>query len=441
MSTNLEELAAEAFIYGFPLVFNISQVQRSVRQGIGSMAPAPFNTFAHADSLASPADTFVSVNNDTVYSIGQVNATAGPVTFTVPATGDRYFVMQFVDPWTNNFAYVGTRATGGRGGTYLLTPPGWAGELPAGSTRIALPATVASIIGRWACAGPEDLPAVAALQQQLVLTPTAPNPGSPIPAPADAVPEALSFFEQLRTLIAAFHPAAADIAYQQRFASLGLLDDQSPYLNPPSELMAALTAGVAAGRAQLEQASKAGLREPSGWMVNLHMFDYNLDNFELGTIDEPEWKIPDRTGSYLIRAVSDRVGLWGNHAYEAVYPQVFVDSHGRQLNGAYRYQIRFQQPPPAQAFWSLTMYDTPDYFLVENPIGRYSIGDRTPGLRIDPDGSITIHIQHQQPEGDALANWLPAPAGDFRPMLRIYIPGPTVLDGSYQLPPITRVDE
>jgi len=147
----------------------------------------------------------------------------------------------------------------------------------------------------------------------------------------------------------------------------------------------------------------------------------------------------DRTASYTARAVAARVGLWGNHAYEAAYPMVDVDSDGERLTGARSYTLRFDELPPVDAFWSLTMYDTPDYFLVDNPIDRYSVGDRTPGLRYGPDGSLTIAIQHEQPTNEAEpANWLPAPEGEFRPVLRLYQPEPAVLDGSYQIPPIRR---
>jgi hypothetical protein len=84
------------------------------------------------------------------------------------------------------------------------------------------------------------------------------------------------------------------------------------------------------------------------------------------------------------------------------------------------------------------MYDTPDYYLVDNPIDRYSIGDRTPGLRNNNNGSVTITMQTEQP--DDTANWLPTPRGDFRPILRMYDPGESVLDGTYTLPPIKRLD-
>jgi len=170
------------------------------------------------------------------------------------------------------------------------------------------------------------------------------------------------------------------------------------------------------------------------------MFDYNLDRCGPGTIDSPDWKIPDRKKAYVTRAVAARAGLWGNHGYEADYEIVHQDEHGDQLTGGRRYEVTFNPPPPAHAFWSLTMYDTPDYYLVDNPINRYSIGDRTPGLRYADDGSVTVYLQVDQPDGDKAANWLPTPSGAFRPILRVYEPASSILEGTYALPKIRRVD-
>jgi hypothetical protein len=85
------------------------------------------------------------------------------------------------------------------------------------------------------------------------------------------------------------------------------------------------------------------------------------------------------------------------------------------------------------------MYDVPKYLLVANPIDRYSIGDRTPGLEVADDGSLTIYLQHESPGPDKEANWLPAPAGDFRPVMRMYQPRAEVLSGDYKLPAIEKV--
>src|ERR1700712_3379804 len=147
--TNQTDLAAEAYIYFYPLVENLRQVRRYVEEGVGSNAAAPFNAFSHARTLAGPEDTFVTINNDTVYSMAQLDLSVGPLRLDVPDTGDRYYVLQFVDAWTNNIAYVGTRATGNQAGSFLITPPGWTGSVPDGVTQIPASTTVLSIVGRF----------------------------------------------------------------------------------------------------------------------------------------------------------------------------------------------------------------------------------------------------------------------------------------------------
>jgi hypothetical protein len=439
VSDDLAALAADAYVYGFALTFDLQQVSRFSRDGMGSLAPAPANTFSHAQKLAGPDDRFVSINNDTIYSIAQVDVSGGPVLLRVPDTAGRYYVLQFVDAWTNNFAYVGRRATGTTTGAFLMVPPGWRGDTPAGAQVIEFPTTVGTIVGRWACDGPADLAAVRALQNGLSLEPHgSPAPLKGIPAPAP-VPAGLAFFEQMRTWMQAFPPSGPDQAYQQRFAPLGLLEEASPYADCPPELARALTGGAEAARQQMETLLKGGNLAPviNGWMISFHIFDYNLDHLGPGTIDNPEWKMADRTGSYLARALAARGGLWGNHGYEAAYPMTYTDADGDQLDGHNRYTITFVEEPPVGAFWSITMYDLPDFYLVANPIGRYSIGDRTPGLRRDADGSLTIVIQHDQPADTS--NWLPAPAAPFRPIMRLYQPEPAVLDGIYKIPPITKL--
>jgi hypothetical protein len=138
----------------------------------------------------------------------------------------------------------------------------------------------------------------------------------------------------------------------------------------------------------------------------------------------------------LAGALAARGGLWGNHGYEAAYPMTYTDADGDDLDGRNSYTLRFDQPPPVDAFWSITMYDLPDFYLVANPIDRYSIGDRTPGLSRGSDGSITITIQSDEPAD--ISNWLPAPAAPFRPIMRLYQPRASVLDGTYQIPPIRK---
>ena len=242
--------------------------------------------------------------------------------------------------------------------------------------------------------------------------------------------------------MAAFPPAPRDLPVQERLEPLGLLEADSPYVDPDPELAEALRAGLAANRAAMETALHNDSSPTSnGWRLTYHLFDYNLDFFEVGTLDDPAWKIEDPRLRYIQRALAARAGLWGNHGYEAAYAMIYEDADGQPLSGEHAYRLRFDTLPPVGAFWSVTMYDIPDFFLVDNAIDRYSIGDRTPGLVHAPDGSLTIAIQRDAPEDPAArANWLPAPDGPFRPILRLYEPGEAVLDGSYALPAITRLD-
>ncbi len=449
MSEDLRQLAAEAYEYGYALVYDVTAVAGLVDEGIGPLAPAPVNTFGHAAELAGPDTKFVSVNNDTLYSIAALDLSGGPLRLEVPDTGGRYYVLQFVDAWTNNFAYIGRRASGTAAAAYLLVPPGWRRTHTADAHTadavaiIECPTMIATIVGRIACDGPDDLPNVSRLQQGLAMTPVNPqNPLAGIPAPAPGVPDELRFPEQMRTMMAAFPPSAADQEYQRRFEPLGLLDDVSPYADLPASRREPIVAGLFQAREDLEQRlGQGGVVDANGWTATLHLFDYNADHLGFGTIDEPSWIIADRGEAYRTRLLAARAGLWGNHGYEAAYPMIQIDADGQRLTGSRRYTLTFSKPPPVHAFWSLTMYDTPDYYLVANPIDRYSIGDRTPGLVYRPDGTLTIVLQRDRPsDPDEVANWLPTPSGDFRPVLRLYQPGDEILGGAYELPPIIRRD-
>ncbi|MBD3943782.1 DUF1254 domain-containing protein [Microbacterium sp. NEAU-LLC] len=439
--TDLDTLATQAYLYGFPLVFDLEQVVRYTTTGVGANPQAAFNEFSHARSLASAADTFVSINNDTVYSMASLDLGVGPVRLSVPAS-DRYYVLQFVDAWTDNFAYIGTRGTGNGAGEFLIAPPEWEGDA-GGLTVVHAPTRIVSIVGRWSCAGVDDLPAVHALQDAMTLTPAHPDAvAAGIPSIISQGDEVLDFWEKYRVWSQAFPPADRDESLQSSFAALGLTG-AVPVRELPGEQQAALRAGARGGEEAISQAmaGAAAGATPGAWSQTLHVFDYNLDFFEVGTKDEPAWKIADPRRRIGERAVAAKAGLWGNHGYEAAYVMTFQDADGRPLTGEHDYELRLSPPPPVGAFWSVTMYALPEFYLVDNEIDRYSVGDRTPGTVTDADGGLTIRIGRARPsDPDAAANWLPAPAGTFRPILRMYMPGDAVLDGTYAPPPITRVD-
>lgn len=437
----LEEMAAQTFVYAYPLEYCLREISGFATGKSAVPVTAPWNSFGHARELLGPETKFVSPNNDTLYTLAALDLSAGPLRLRVPDSGDRYYVLQFIDAWTNNFAYVGTRATGNQAGEFLLAAPGYAGEIPEGVSLIEVPTAVATIIGRLEVAGAADLEAAHALQDRFSLTPVdaaeADLTGVPVADPR--VPEELGWWERVRVQLAAFPPPPADAPFLAAADPLGLTAADSPYVDADPALAQALIAGETAGREKIEQLAGAGSVSPSGWSLNLHLFDYNLDRLGLGTVDSPAWKIADRKTAYATRAVAARVGLFGNHGYEAAYALVYVDADGERLNGARSYEFTLPEGPPVEAFWSLTMYDTPEFLLVANPIDRYSIGDRTEGLQVGEDGSITILMQTESPGPDREANWLPSPPGDFRPIMRMYGPTGALLDGSFELPPIRRV--
>lgn len=438
----LVDLATDGYVYAFPLVFDLDQVVRYTTSGVGSVPAARWNAFAHARELAGPADTFVTINNDTVYSMAQVDVGPGPVRLEVPDTGGRYYVLQLVDAWTDNFAYVGSRGTGTGAGAFLLVGPGWDGPAPVDATLIRFPTRVASVVGRWAVDGPEDLPAVHALQDATTLT--AGDAGAPEPRGLPQVDatgdEALDFWERFRVWSQDLPPADRDRARQAALAPLGLTGDQPVHALDPA-VRQALTEGYHRGRERVVASQTAG-HSPvvNGWHLTLHAFDYNADFFEVGTLDDPRFVLADPELRVVERAAAALGGLWGNHAYEAAYVMTYVDDQGDALTGDRTYTLTLAPPPPVDAFWSVTMYDVPDFFLVANTIDRYSVGDRTPELVRDADGGVTITMSSTRPaDAEAAANWLPAPEGPFRPVLRMYRPREPVLDGSYRVPPVVRV--
>ncbi|MFF2895438.1 DUF1254 domain-containing protein [Streptomyces sp. NPDC057966] len=465
----LVALAAEAYVYGYPLVRGLSVVEGAMYTGYGPLPPTPFNHFAHADRPVPPDTPFVSVGDDTVRSVAHLDLSGGSVLLHVPGQdgqhsqggpGGAYCVLQFVDAWTDNFAYVGRhRPTGPRAGDWLVVPPGWAGRVPDGVLGVIdAPTSVVTVVGRSDCDCDGGAERVRAYQEQLTVTYVEPGTHrTGLPAPDPDVPEPLRFFEQLRVWMADFPPSAPDRAYQDRFQPLGLLEEgASPYVRADAALVRALTEGAARGRARVEEADRAGAVR-AGWVMLPHLFDYNLDHYGVGTVDSPEWRIADREASYLTRAVAARSALWGVHGYEAVYARALCDAGGGRLNGARSYVLRFEGRPPAGAGWSLAVYDMARRGGVAYGMAGYDgaaygmAGFGVAGSRIGEslagrvpvyaeDGSLTVRVQREPPDDPVAAvNWLTAPAGDFRLVLRLCAPGAGILDGTYGLPAVEQV--
>jgi hypothetical protein len=435
--------AAIAYVYGLPQVSVRAAVKRYPRGVLLSVA-----------KLADPGvRAVVAPNNDTAYTVSFIDLASGPEVIDVPDAAGRYYVLALMDAFSNDFAYIGRRATGTGAGSFALVPPGWSGTLPAGVRRIDAPSNTVWLLGRTVINGATDVPAVKALLQRFHLTPLGaweagvkappvvlddfpPGQGS-TPTPTGS-----NFIATLNRDMQIDPPPTVDACAVQAMAAAGvqappgdaateLAADVADATGPPASSGAdpALTAGTAAG-AQIVAHAAAALNAAhrtaeNGWEV-----------------ESGPWV--GRFGrAYLGRAIIAHILLAANVPEEAIYPVATADARGRTLDGAHRYTIRFAagELPPVDAFWSLTLYDQ-DLFLYENQIHRYSIGDRTPGLRPGPDGSLTLYVQHDPPADPAARqNWLPAPAGRFEVYMRLYQPRAVALSGAWKPPPILRDDD
>ena len=251
------KLAAKAFLYGYPLVYNLHEIGAFVTGSPRFPVRAPYNEFGHARELAGPGMKFVSPNNDTCYSLAACDVRSGPLVLHVPDTHNRYYVLQFVDAWTNNFAYIGRRATGTGEARYLLAPHDYQGDVPAGMTVVRAPSSVFVIVGRLAVDGAADLPATHALQDQFTLTPLSVYQGGAAPAPVAGVPQPdprvrpeLEWWERCRVALAAFPPPAADAPFLALCAQCGLSATESPYVNPRCATGRDAGGGPESGRSQ-----------------------------------------------------------------------------------------------------------------------------------------------------------------------------------------------
>ncbi len=438
-----DAIAVQAVVYLYPLweMARMRAATATRRDARGRFVDADpgttkrwVNGFIHARRLLGAGGSkVVTPNHDTLYSNAWLDLSRGPVVIRVPDTGDRYYVLGLLDFWTNPFAHVGRRTTGTGAGTFLVTGPRWRGEVPAGMTRIASPTDAVWIIGRIMVEGPEDLPAVHGLQDGFAMAPLdawrrgeteAPevlDAGLDPKAPRDAA----RFAEVVGRALRENPPPSDELALLADFARLGLDGGLAGDVRRlPAEFAAAsIERALASVDALLDRPEGGGGEQRrGGWSAPM----------VLGESFGRDWHRRAQVARRYIGALASA---------EAIYPMAHRDAGGRPLSGAHRYAIRFPAggEPPVDCFWSLTMYDGRDCMLVPNPIDRYRIGDRSRGLRRDPDGGLTIRIQHASPGDADEANWLPAPEGPFYLCLRAYQPRAELLDGRWRPPDIVRV--
>jgi hypothetical protein len=429
-------LGVQAFIYGFPWIY-LPQVRWefvAMPTATNSSTPsAPLNQFSHNRQLTDATyRSGGSPQSDTLYSFAWLSLSNEPLILSVPAITGRYYSFELASMDSDNFDFVGTRTTGTNAGNFAIIGPNWTGALPTGVTELAHSRTpFVFLLGRTLVFGTNDLTNVWALQDQYLLTPLScwgttnvlpddRNVWAPYPA-SDPL-------GSWKTMNRAMTENPPNVSNQQSFVDyIGQIG-----LGPGQDVEA------------MDAATKRGLIQAAADGMTL-MEAFNAAGGLGKKVNG--WSYPPttlgRAGQYndfLTRAAAQCwVGIVAVDNAEGVYLNASTDLHGLQLTGINQYQMRFLPGnlPQVNAFWSVTMYGY-DHNLVANPLNRYKLGTYPVGaMQSDPDGGLTLYIQHTSPGAAKESNWLPAPSGRFYLIMRTYMPGSNILAQTWEPPPIT----
>jgi hypothetical protein len=431
-------IATEAYIYGYPMVTMefTRRVMTNSASASGNRGPMGQMIKARSYPDASFRDV-TAPNADTLYTTAWVDLGKEPWVLSLPDMQGRYYLFPMLDGWTTVFQVPGTRTTGTGVQTYAITGPGWTGTLPAGVKEYKSPTNMVWLLGRIYCTGtPEDYAAVHALQDQIGLVPLSAYGKPYTPAPGAVDPsidmktavrdqvnrmDAVSYFTLLAQWMKTNPPVPADAPALARFARIGLVPGQDFDASKLQADFAKRIPQIAFDRIMLQFKVNPAVKDINGWNYTTKTGIYGAD--------------------YLMRALITAIGLGANRPQDAVYPTSLKDADGRSYDGTHEYMVHFgkDELPPADGFWSITMYDA-NYFFVANPINRYSISARQ-NLKRNDDGSVDLYVQKESPGADKVSNWLPAPAGKFILMMRLYWPretDPSILDGSWTIPAVAK---
>ena len=411
--SDLRAAACDAWIWGLPLIEMAEQ--RAARFGEG-IKP---NTFHHQRALVTAKGQFVTTpNNDTLYSQAWLDLRNGPVTISVPASGSRYYSVPLMDMYSNNFAIVGTRTSGANARTFTVIGPNETANIPQ---AIRAPTNSVWILGRTLVDGDSDLAKAHAFQDAWT-----------IDGPAAAAPKTYvkrdapwnDYFAAVQELMNENPPPVTDSRILDGIAPLLRFGETFDPSRFSPEQVAEIKAGIGGYGSRLLQIRKDTLMR-NGWSF-------------------PRYSLGDFGQDYDYRAAVAIGGLAALPRVEAMYLRA-SGPDGKGFDGAKSWKLAFtaDQLPPVESFWSLSMYRLmPDgaLYFAENPIDRYTIGDRTAGLKRGADGSLEIIMSRTKPASGPNANWLPTPAdGNFVPILRAYLPKAALLEGTYEMPSIQAI--
>lgn len=435
-------LIESAIEYAYP-VYEMARTRYMMIHEPKNPARREVNVFFHQRALVTHrARTVTTPNHDTLYSSAWLDLAASPVHLVIPPIAGRYWSVALMDAFTNNFAMLGSRLGDGVAqptDVILIGPDQDEQELaalyqafhgqpmPDGQRILRAPGHDVWALARWLVVSAEDAGAAHAIQDALRGVALRRDASTFVQqVQAQASPTPALFLAAVNELLAR-NPAPADeVALLQAWSCTGLGCGPQAWEQLPMQAQALWQ----------ERLPSLQSRFKTGFMSERRMRD--------------GWSLPDaRVGNfgrdYALRAAVALGGLAALEPAEAVYMTAATDVTGMPLIGAHRYRVRIPaEGLEAQAFWSLSMYERlPDgrMFFIDNPLHRYALGDRSPGIPRNPDGSWDLLLQHVHPEDAAdMPAWLPAPAGEFRVVLRAYVPSQAMIEGHAALPRIERLD-
>ncbi|WP_255873034.1 DUF1254 domain-containing protein [Microbulbifer elongatus] len=436
-----KQIAIDAYIFGYSLMS--VEMTRKVMTNVAKPTSkhAPMGQFANLREYPTAKFRDVTAPNaDTLYSNAFVDLAKEPWIVSWPDMGDRYYVWEFYDAWVPVIMSPGSRTTGQKAQAYAITGPGWSGKLPDGVKELKSPTDTVWILARTYSTGtPEDYKKVWALQDQYKLYPLS-YWGKEYTPPAGKVDpkidmktavrnqvnalDAQQYFGWMASLMKNNPPIAEDAPMVAKMKKIGLEPGKPFDLSKMDPAIAdAIKQAPKSAWEQIVAYTKDSGKINNGWLINMKVGHYGTD--------------------YMARAWLAAFGIPANPPKDAVYPVGQTDADGDPLDSSkYNYVINFkseQDLPPANGFWSLTMYDE-GYFFIENPLNRYTLSERN-NLKKNDDGSISLYLQKENPGPEKESNWLPAPDAKFIPMFRLYWPKenpPSVLDGSWWPPVIEK---
>ncbi len=434
-------IAEEGFIYGLPIVMNYAVMYEFAVDRNSSQFKAPFNQINNLAHVATYKDTaVVTPNSDTPYSVLWFDLRAEPIVVSVPAVEKtRYYTVQLIDGNTFNFAYIGSRATGSDAGDYMVVGPNWQGATPPGIQKVFQSSTQFAFAAiRTQLFNAEDMPNVEKVQAGYKMQALSAYLKQPTTTAATAIdfPKIdkelvkKNFFEYLDFALQFAPSGPEERVIREKLARIGVGPGKTfDFKDLPLEHKLEIGLGMKDGEEKVEKYLASGQKDVNGWKIGSLFGDRQF-----------------YSGDWLKRAAAAKGGIYGNDAVEAVYPMTKTLASGEPLDGSKNnYTLTFPagQFPPVNAFWSVTMYDGKTQLLIENPINRYLINSpMLPGMKMNPDGSLTLYIQNKSPGADKDSNWLPAPNGDIYLVMRLYWPktgAPSILppgNGTWKPPAI-----